>query len=282
MPRRGLLLEMGSERVLVDKSPFVIGRASISDLPIIDGNISRRHCEISRRGDGWMIRDLGSTGGFRVDDQKIRAPMPLQVGSRIVLCDYLLRVVSLDHEAADGELLGPLRRTLTFACRRVTCRFDVPVTSWTSNAAVVQVLDALVRDAEDLDDPVAVVAAVRAFEELRVKPIAGVVVRGGTRPQVVIDAHACALLTEVEMPARTMWDWLWRHERDRLVQPASALAGIASVPYPQEELSVPPPELVAAVSGEPGPLEWIHQRGLGQLVRVTRAMRIPRGERTRL
>ncbi|HPG27024.1 MAG TPA: adenylate/guanylate cyclase domain-containing protein [Myxococcota bacterium] len=47
--------------------PIVIGRAPDSDLLLQHESISRQHARIARQDDGWVIRDLGSKNGSRVN-----------------------------------------------------------------------------------------------------------------------------------------------------------------------------------------------------------------------
>ncbi len=75
----------------VNKEEFVIGRGSkTADLPIKDGNISRRHAAIVFQNGAFFMRDLGSTNGIefngeRVDNRRI------EEGDLYQLCDYELR-----------------------------------------------------------------------------------------------------------------------------------------------------------------------------------------------
>ena len=86
-----LYLIFQNQRFLIDKDQFIIGRgAKTSDLPIRDGNISRKHAAVVRKNGGYFIRDLGSTNGIdfngtRVDNKRI------EEGDVYSLCDYQLR-----------------------------------------------------------------------------------------------------------------------------------------------------------------------------------------------
>jgi pSer/pThr/pTyr-binding forkhead associated (FHA) protein len=86
-----LYLIFQNQRFLIDKEQFIIGRgAKSSDLPIRDGNISRKHAAVIRKNGGYYIKDLGSTNGIdfngmRVDNKKI------EEGDTYSICDYQLR-----------------------------------------------------------------------------------------------------------------------------------------------------------------------------------------------
>ncbi len=86
-----LYLMFNSQRFTIDKDQFIIGRGSkSSDLPIKDGNISRKHAAVIRRNGMFYIKDLGSTNGIdykgmRIDNKRI------DEGDVFHLCDYELR-----------------------------------------------------------------------------------------------------------------------------------------------------------------------------------------------
>jgi hypothetical protein len=46
---------------------FVIGRAANCDMTVHEPTVSRRHAAVRREGGGWVILDLGSTNGMRVN-----------------------------------------------------------------------------------------------------------------------------------------------------------------------------------------------------------------------
>ncbi len=86
-----LFLIYNGQRYPVTKDQFIIGRGSkTSDLPIKDGNISRKHAAVIRRNGTFYIKDLGSTNGIdykgmRIDNKRI------DEGDIFHLCDYELR-----------------------------------------------------------------------------------------------------------------------------------------------------------------------------------------------
>ena len=86
-----LFVIFNGQKVPVNKEEFVIGRGSkTADLPIKDGNISRRHAAIVLQNGAFYMKDLGSTNGIefngvRVDTRRI------EEGDVYQLCDYELR-----------------------------------------------------------------------------------------------------------------------------------------------------------------------------------------------
>lgn len=86
-----LYLIFNNQRYPIAKDQFIIGRGSkTSDLPIKDGNISRKHAAVIRRNGTFYIKDLGSTNGIdykgmRIDNKRI------DEGDVFHLCDYELR-----------------------------------------------------------------------------------------------------------------------------------------------------------------------------------------------
>lgn len=55
----------------VEDQPRIIGRSPEADIRIPVSDVSRSHCEISIKGKKALVRDLGSSNGTFVNDQKI-------------------------------------------------------------------------------------------------------------------------------------------------------------------------------------------------------------------
>ena len=48
-----------------------VGRLPECDVTLDDPSVSRRHARIQRKGDGWVVEDLGSTNGLKVNGSKV-------------------------------------------------------------------------------------------------------------------------------------------------------------------------------------------------------------------
>ncbi len=62
----------------------VLGRSRRCDIVLTDPNVSRQHAEIRKQDDGFMLLDLGSTNGTRVNRRDVKQVV-LQHGDRIEL-----------------------------------------------------------------------------------------------------------------------------------------------------------------------------------------------------
>jgi len=86
-----IFLVFDNQKYRIDKEQFIIGRGSkSSDLPIKDGNVSRKHAAVIRRNGAFFIKDLGSTNGIdfkgmRIDNKRI------DEGDVFHICEYELK-----------------------------------------------------------------------------------------------------------------------------------------------------------------------------------------------
>ena len=62
---------------------FSIGRGSACDLAIADMTVSRVHARLDRTPDGWLLADLGSTNGTRVNGWRLRGVVPVRPGDLV-------------------------------------------------------------------------------------------------------------------------------------------------------------------------------------------------------
>jgi hypothetical protein len=63
----------------------VIGRSRECDVVLSDQNVSRRHAEVRPSGGKWIVKDLGSTNGVKVNGRRIQGAQSLKPGDTIEL-----------------------------------------------------------------------------------------------------------------------------------------------------------------------------------------------------
>lgn len=76
----------GDPTISIESAIVRVGRDPSSDVHLKDASVSRRHAEITLRGEEWAITDLASGNGIRVDGRRIQEAVllpgqELQIGS---------------------------------------------------------------------------------------------------------------------------------------------------------------------------------------------------------
>jgi predicted component of type VI protein secretion system len=84
-------LEPGGVLAVADGA--VLGRAERSSVVVADPTVSAEHARLDRQGDGWVVADLGSTNGTRLNQQPVHGAAPLGPGDELDLGNVRLRVV---------------------------------------------------------------------------------------------------------------------------------------------------------------------------------------------
>lgn len=80
----GSLLLSDGRRLDVGEDPITIGRLPECEIQVSDPNVSRRHAEVRRRGNDFVVIDLDSTNGTRVNGVGVRERR-LSDGDRITM-----------------------------------------------------------------------------------------------------------------------------------------------------------------------------------------------------
>src|SRR5437588_3616165 len=68
-PDKGKAAPLGEGTLAVGTDPGC-------ELVLSDSTVSARHCELSRRGEGLLLMDLGSTNGVEIDGVRVEVAMP--------------------------------------------------------------------------------------------------------------------------------------------------------------------------------------------------------------
>jgi hypothetical protein len=80
---RAMLVGRG-KRTVLSGNRVVIGRSRDCDVTLDDPNVSRRHAELRLEGGAWVVADLGSTNGVKINGQRVDQH-PLSPGDEITL-----------------------------------------------------------------------------------------------------------------------------------------------------------------------------------------------------
>ena len=81
--RRRAVLRLGGKRMVIGDGGVALGRSRSSDIMVDDANVSRSHAEIRPHGSSWVLSDLGSTKGTRLNGRRVTQPEVLGPGDEI-------------------------------------------------------------------------------------------------------------------------------------------------------------------------------------------------------
>jgi pSer/pThr/pTyr-binding forkhead associated (FHA) protein len=73
----------GRVEFALDGDAYAVGRDEDVAIRVDEPLVSRRHASIERRGDGWVVVDLGSTNLTRVNGQRVRRERELAHGDEL-------------------------------------------------------------------------------------------------------------------------------------------------------------------------------------------------------
>ena len=92
-----------------DKPILFFGRHVDCDVIITcSRRVSRRHCCVAQVGDGYLVRDLGSMNGIRVNGTRVRVQSPLKMGDVLSVGDVKFQLKDGRYDAPKGKVtIGP-------------------------------------------------------------------------------------------------------------------------------------------------------------------------------
>jgi pSer/pThr/pTyr-binding forkhead associated (FHA) protein len=89
--REQALLMLDGKRLIVGPAGATLGRSRQSDVMLDDPGVSRTHAEVRPRGGSWVLTDLGSTNGSRLNGRRVEGTEVLKPGDEIELGSSLIR-----------------------------------------------------------------------------------------------------------------------------------------------------------------------------------------------
>ena len=141
----------GKTRTLpLNQSRFTLGRASTNELCFPDdAGLSRQHLALEKKGESWVVTDLGSKNGTYVNGSRITAPHTMRADDRVSAGHLVLEFANRATPVSD--------RTVVFV--------DGPA-GQTTSSTVVTSLDGLLAKEKALEGSGHMKALIRAGREL--------------------------------------------------------------------------------------------------------------------
>ena len=87
----GSLVMPSGERIALEREVVSVGRLSECTLALNDTNVSRRHCEVRPSARGYVVVDLGSTNGTKLNGLRIQGDQVLADGDIVSVGSTHLR-----------------------------------------------------------------------------------------------------------------------------------------------------------------------------------------------
>jgi pSer/pThr/pTyr-binding forkhead associated (FHA) protein len=99
----------GGDPIPLVRSPMVMGRRESCDIYLPFPNISGRHCELHFKNGFWLVRDLNSTNGMKVNGEKVQpgGKKALSPGDTITIAkrQYKIEYVLADRMSRLQEMM---------------------------------------------------------------------------------------------------------------------------------------------------------------------------------
>ncbi|HEX8700400.1 MAG TPA: FHA domain-containing protein [Myxococcaceae bacterium] len=85
---------------LFEQDSVLIGRTPECDVVLYDAGVSRRHCRIFSEGDGYIVEDMGSANGTKVNGAPVKTK-PLTDGDQLTLGPVVFAFAAVEAEAEE-------------------------------------------------------------------------------------------------------------------------------------------------------------------------------------
>jgi pSer/pThr/pTyr-binding forkhead associated (FHA) protein len=85
---------------LFEQDSVLIGRTPECDVVLYDAGVSRRHCRIFSEGTGYIVEDMGSANGTKVNGAPVKT-QPLNDGDKLTLGPVVFSFAAVESEAEE-------------------------------------------------------------------------------------------------------------------------------------------------------------------------------------
>jgi pSer/pThr/pTyr-binding forkhead associated (FHA) protein len=104
-----LVPQGGGDSIPLTRSPLILGRRESCDVCLQFANVSGKHCELTFKDGFWILRDLDSTNGTKVNGQLVHKKVirngdTIKIGQRNFTLQYEELGSPIALEDFDAEL----------------------------------------------------------------------------------------------------------------------------------------------------------------------------------
>src|SRR5437660_10745219 len=93
-----LVPQGGGDPVPLLQKKLLIGRRDSCDIALRFPNVSSRHCELELVSGYWLVRDLGSSNGTKVNGVRVRSKWVMP-GDELAVAKHRFKI---DYDVAEG------------------------------------------------------------------------------------------------------------------------------------------------------------------------------------
>ena len=127
MSEVSLVEEATRESHAITGTVFVVGRSAQADLPVVDPKCARKHFQIKRAGDRYLIEPLSAQHPTLVDGQRITAAQHVSHGSEVRAGDSVFRFVADAASAPPPRTAAPQPQPPSRPAPPQPSAFDAPI-----------------------------------------------------------------------------------------------------------------------------------------------------------
>jgi pSer/pThr/pTyr-binding forkhead associated (FHA) protein len=111
-----LVPQGGGDAIPLQRSPLILGRREMCDICLQFPNISGKHCELTFKDGMWILRDLDSTNGVKVNGELVTKKI-LHNGDVITIAkrSYVIQYQETGRASALAEFDEELEETMNMS-----------------------------------------------------------------------------------------------------------------------------------------------------------------------
>jgi len=116
------------------RDEITIGRKEGNTIRLTERNVSRRHARLKKANGAYLIEDLESYNGIKVNGRRIEKELELKLGDQVGIGDYM---IALQDEAADATNVAEVQTAAITPALRHAAVADSPTAMIAAPAAPV-------------------------------------------------------------------------------------------------------------------------------------------------